>query len=196
MSLVIELYVEDIDDSIIPSWIKRMNDFDMSCEIHPEFSFKDHSGFLPFKIRLNKAFRYELLDKYFLTGFELYTSNFDFDVDFTKLQPETKKSLFEKLFGLKANKLSFVRPDLNIKLRKCKKIVYFVYGSSDIFEFRMATLSSAVLTDITNGVCHYTEENIWYENTTIISEAVESIAQYESLVKPEHIGFNEFEKWL
>lgn len=43
MSLDLNVYVKQIDNSIIPKWIVRMNQFDLECEIHLDFSFIDHS---------------------------------------------------------------------------------------------------------------------------------------------------------
>ncbi len=77
MSLDLNVYVKQIDDSIISEWIDRMNQFDMECEIHPDFSFTDHSGFLPFKIQLKNPKNQELKDKEFISGFEFYKADFD-----------------------------------------------------------------------------------------------------------------------
>ena len=69
MSLDLNVYVEKIEDEIIPKWINRLNQFDMDCEIHPDFSFNDHSGFLPFKIKLKDPINKELADKILISGF-------------------------------------------------------------------------------------------------------------------------------
>jgi hypothetical protein len=48
MSLEIQTFVPAVDDALIPRWISRMAELGMQCEIYPEFSFADQSGFLPF----------------------------------------------------------------------------------------------------------------------------------------------------
>ena len=63
MSLDLLVYTNNLSDDLIPQIQKRLNDFDMIVEIHPEFSFNDHEGFLPFKFRLTKSHLEILKDK-------------------------------------------------------------------------------------------------------------------------------------
>ncbi len=44
------VYVIGVNNEAIKSWERRFTDAKMKVEIHPEFSFLYHSGFLPFKI--------------------------------------------------------------------------------------------------------------------------------------------------
>ncbi len=194
MSLEMHLFVERIDDSIIPRWIERMNSFDMNCEIHPGFSFSEHSGFLPFKIKLNRPDHPKLLDKYYITGFEFYLHDFDLEIELQKLKSE--QGLFRRLFGQKKGEVYFAGPEIDAKLKSCKKMMRFVWGVADTFEFRMANLSSAILADLTSGVSRYAEDDVWYENSTIVHNAVKDVADYESSVKPEAFSLHEFERWL
>lgn len=55
MSLDVNVYCKEISTGLIPKIVKRLNDFDMVVEIHPEFKFDQYTdtGFLPFKFRLN-----------------------------------------------------------------------------------------------------------------------------------------------
>jgi len=194
MSLEMHLFVEDIHDSIIPRWMERMNSLDMSCEIHPEFSFSKHSGFLPFKIKLNKSDHPRLLNKYYITGFEFYLHDFDLETELQRLK--SKQGLFRRIFGQKKSEFYFAGPEIDARLKRCKKMMRFVWGVADTFEFRMVTLSSAILVELTNGVCRYAEDDVWYENSTIVRDAVKDVADYESSVKPEDFSLHEFERWL
>lgn len=92
MSLDYNVYVHQIDDAIIPKWIERMNRMGMECEIYPKFSFENHSGFLPFKIKVESLSNPDLVNKEFITGFEFYLSEFNLDSDIEQLKP--KKNFF------------------------------------------------------------------------------------------------------
>jgi hypothetical protein len=194
MSLEYNLFVEYIDDSIIPRWMKRMNQFDMKCEIYPKFSFSEHSGFLPFKINLKKSKHPELVDNDFLTGFEFYLNDFDLELELEKLKP--KQSAFSKFLGKKEAEVYFASPEIEEKLKKCKKVISFIWGAADTFELRMAYLSSVVLAELTNGICCYPADNIWYDNRNIVLAAVTEIIEYEESLKPSEFKLHIFNKWL
>ncbi|RMB56603.1 hypothetical protein EAX61_13435 [Dokdonia sinensis] len=143
MSLDLNVYVKKIDDSIIPKWIERMNQFDMECEIHPDFSFNDHSGFLPFKIRLNNPKNEELKDKEFISDFEFYKDEFDLQKELESLQP--KKSFFQRLMNKSNKKVEYANTEIDSKLADCKFVLTFNWGSHNSLELRMSSLSSAIM---------------------------------------------------
>jgi len=105
MSIEQHLYTRKIDDSIIPKWMEKMNQFDMECEIHPELSFSDQSGFLPFKIKLKQSSHPELAADYYLTGFELYMDDFKLEAELEKLRP--KQWQLGKVFGNKSSEVYY-----------------------------------------------------------------------------------------
>ncbi len=193
MSLDINLYVKQIDDSLIPKWIDRMNQFDMECEIHPDFSFNDHSGFLPFKVILKNPKNQELIGKEFISGFEFYKENFDFQKELDSLQP--KKSFFQKLLNRPSEKIEYANAKIDSKLENCKLVLTFNWGSHNSLELRMASLSSAILSELTNGICCYPADDIWYDNKTIVKEAFEESIEYENSLKLTDWRMNEFKGW-
>lgn len=192
MSLDMYVFVKDIDDLIIPKWLEELNKLSMTCEIHPDFSFKDQSGFLPFKINVSENSHEELMNISCLSGFELDVDNFILS-EHTKPK---KQSLIDKLFKRPVETRYFANPEMDIKLEKYKKIIYFNWGSSDTFELRMAVLGSATLAKITDGICWYPADDLWYNNDTIIEDAVKEVSDYEKSLKPEEINIQKFEKWL
>jgi len=194
MSLDLNVYVKEIDDSIIPKWIDKMNSFDMECEIHPDFSFSDHSGFLPFKIKFKNPKNSDFKDKEFISGFELYKDKFDFQKELESFQP--KKSFFQKLFKTKIEQVEYENPEIDSKLAECKSLLMLNWGAHNSLELRMASLSSAIITDLTNGVCCYPADNIWYDNKTIIEDAYKESLEYENSLKPTEWKMNEFEGWI
>ena len=100
MSLDTYLYVEDIDDSFISLWLEKLNQLDMECEIHPDFSFGDASGFLPFKIKLHNSLHPEMLNKEFRTGFELDIDDFNLDNELEEIKP--KQTFLGKIMNRKS----------------------------------------------------------------------------------------------
>jgi len=48
MSMDINTYVTEIDDSVIPKWLSAFRPLGMICEIHPNFSFVTHTGVFTF----------------------------------------------------------------------------------------------------------------------------------------------------
>ncbi|WP_292470994.1 hypothetical protein [Methanolobus sp.] len=195
MSLDIYVYVENIDDSLIPLWVEKLNQRDMKCEIHPEFSFATASGYLPFKIELRDSKRKELLNNEFTSGFELDIDDFNLEDEIQDSKP--KQNLVNKILSRKSSPVYYVNSEIDEKLKKCSKILYFRWGSSyDIFELRMALLSSATLAVLTNGVCYDPQDDIWYDNSTIIEDALKEVRKYENLLEPDELKWEKFEEWL
>ena len=193
MSLDLNVYVEKIEDEIIPKWINRLNQFDMDCEIHPDFSFNDHSGFLPFKIKLKDPINKELADKILISGFELYKDEFDLQNELSHIQP--KPTFFQKIFKKPVKIENYASPEIDTKLHKCIWVLTFNWGSHDSLELRMASLSSAIISELTNGICCYPADDIWYDNATIVQEAYNELKDYEKSLTPIEWNVHEFEGW-
>ncbi|NQY31330.1 MAG: hypothetical protein HRT69_17930 [Flavobacteriaceae bacterium] len=193
MSLDLNVYVKQIDDEIIPKWIERMNQFDMECEIHPDFSFNDHSGFLPFKVKLKNPKNQELKDREFISGFEFYKDEFDLQKELESLQ--SKKSFVQKLLNRQIKKVEYANDEIDSKLESCKLILNFNWGSHNSLELRMSTLSSAIISELTNGICCYPADDIWYENKTIVEDAYKELIEYENSLRPTEWKIHEFKGW-
>lgn len=192
MSLDINLYVADIDDLIIPKWMEELNNLGMTCEIHPEFSFRDHSGFLPFKINIHEGSHEELMNETYLTGFELYIHDFDLQQE---LKPFKKQSWIEKLTNKPAERIYFANPEIDEVLKNCKKNINFNWGVTDAFELRMASVGSATLAKVTGGVCSYPADNIWYNTDTVVDESIMEVIAYEKSLNPREFRVHKFIEW-
>jgi hypothetical protein len=173
--------------------VKRLNEYGMAVEIHPEFSFKTKTGFLPFKFRLANPPIETLNDAELISGFELYISDFNLSTAKQALKP--KLSFFDRLFGKRATDVPFADPEVERRLSECKQIISFIWHSSDSFELRFASLTSAILTELTNGVYSYPADNIWYDNKNIVEEVFAEIEEYEKSLKPKNIKYQEFVEW-
>ena len=163
MSLEIKVYMKEVSDDLIPQIVSRLNDFEMTCEIDPNFSFKDKTGFLPFKFRLLNSPFDVLKNKNLLSGFELYVSHFNFEEVIAELNEDFLDELSETP--------SFATLEIEEKLKDCRKELTFVWNIADSFEFRFASLTSAILTKLADGVCCYPADDIWYDNTKIVEDA-------------------------
>ena len=193
MSLDLNVYVEKIDDQIIPLWMDKMNELDMECEIHPDFSFNDHSGFLPFKIKLSNPKNSELKGQELISGFEFYKEKFDYSKELEQIQP--KRTIIQSVFRQKVNTRNLVNPEIDTRLSNCKWILIFNWGSNNSLELRMSSLSSAIIAKLSNGVCSYPADDIWYDNKTIVEDAFKETLVYENSLKSKEWKVHKFNGW-
>ncbi|MBC3542445.1 hypothetical protein ACFSC6_00105 [Rufibacter sediminis] len=193
MSLDIKVYTKNLSDDLIPKIVKRLNDYEMVVEVHPDFSLSDQTGFLPFKFRLKNPHLDILKGKDLKSGFELYIDDFDLLEEKKMLKP--KLSFFDKLRGKKEVEIPFATPEIEDKLKDCNKVVSFVWHAGDSFEPRFASLTSAILTELTNGICHYPADDIWYETNGLAAETFKEIMEYEQSKDEKEIEFLEFDEW-
>src|SRR4051812_34430655 len=105
MSLDLQVYTNKLSDDLIPQIQKRLNDYEMVVEIHPDFSFKGQTGFLPFKFILTNTPIATLKNTELISGFELYIDDFDLLKEKEKLNP--KQNFLNKLFGQKEEEIAF-----------------------------------------------------------------------------------------
>jgi len=192
MSLDINVFLNDPDDSLIPSWLEELNKLGMECEINPEFSFKDHTGFLPFKIKITSNSHTELMNHEYLTGFEFYMDDFSLEEN---IEPPKRQSIKEKLLRKPAQINNFASPEIDKKLKPYNKVITFNWGSADTFELRMAVLASATLAKITGGISYYPEDEIWYNTDTVVEESIKEVSEYEKSLKPSEFQLHKFEGW-
>lgn len=195
MSLEIKVYCKVLTADLVSKIVNRLNEFDMIVEAHPEFKFdqENDTGFTPFKFRLKNPFLDILKDKDLKSGFEIYID--DFNLRKVKEDLKPKLSFFDKLFGKKIAEAQFAKPEIEILLSACDKVVTFVWHSEDIFEMRFASMTSAVLTELTNGLCYYPEDDIWYNSNKIVEEAYKEITDYEKKIQEKDFEFHTFDEW-
>lgn len=194
MSLEITVYTKQLSDEYILEIVKRLNEFEMDCEADPNFSFNNHTGFLSFKYQLANPPFPILKDKELITGLEFYVS--DFDIEQEKLKAKPRQSLIDKLFAKKQPDRPLFSPEIELRLKDCKKMISFVWHVVDSFELRFASLTSAILTELTNGVCTYPADDIWYDNKNFVEKTWQEIKEYETtLLKERDLKFHEFKGW-
>ena len=193
MSLDLQVFTKSLSDDLVPKIVKRLNDFDMVAEVHPDFFFSNQSGFLPFKFSFKTTPFESLKGKELMSGFEMFIDDFSLQVRKDELNP--KKGLLGKLFTKKEPEVLFAPAEIEERLKDCTKEVSFVWRSSDSFENRFATLTSAILTELTGGVCCYPADDIWYDNSNIVQNAFDEAVQYEQSLAEEKLRYHEFDGW-
>jgi hypothetical protein len=193
MSMDFGLYTRDLSDDLIPEILKRLNNFDMEVEIHPEFSFEDQTGYLPFKFKFTKPPFEILRDKILQSGFELDIDDFDLDTEIENSKP--KRNIFDKLFNRPVPASTFVNPEIDSRLKNCTKDLMFAVHSEDDFELRFALLTRAIISELVDGVCFDTEDGTWPGNMNIVKQSYETVKLYEESLKEEDIDYLEFEEW-
>ena len=194
MSLAINVYCKKVSKEMIPIIMKRLNDYDMIASVHPDFTFDEEadSGFLPFKFKLRNPHHKVLNGKELKSGFELYISQFDLAIEKENLKPTL--NFFEKLIGKKQHDVPYATPEIEARLKDCKIMVSFVWHASDTFASRFASLTSAILSELTNGVCTY-EDETWYDNKNIVENAFQEIREFEMSIDEKDLDYNEFDVW-
>jgi hypothetical protein len=167
----------------------------MIVEVHPNFKFDEtkDSGFVPFKFQFIGPSFGQLEGKQLKSGFELYIASFDLAKAKEALRP--KQGFLDKLLGKKKPELPpFASPEIEQRLKDCTKVTSFVWHTVDSFEFRFALLTSAVFTELTNGLCCDPEDNTWSQNDNIVAEAFKQVCDYEEYLS-QKLEYHEFEGW-
>jgi hypothetical protein len=194
VTLEMQTFVPRVDDRIIPLWLERLNGLGMHCEIHPDFSFTSHSGFLPFKVCITKSNRSGLAGVEYLTGFEFYLN--DFSLEQAILQAMPRLTLLGKLFRKHPTRTEFAPPEIEQILARCTKVLSFSWGTQDALELRMASLSSLILAKLLHGIAYYPADDIWYTDPNAITMSLAEIEGYEASNESANLHLHEFRKWL
>jgi len=168
--------VKKLDDSIIQQWLSEINKFNMEVEIYPKFSFRNHSGFLPFKIKVFDCPNQSLNHIEFMTGYELYVREAE--------ENKGKGSLFRNLFG---GKKQFQSSDVFVDFR---------ISAQDSFEYRIGWYSAASLALICQGVLIDPQEGIQIEGRRLISHALGCVIDDEKQIKADDWRVHKFTGWI
>ena len=185
MSLETNVYCKHLKDDFIPQIVKRLNEYEMIVEMQPDFSFSKEDYFWSFKFQLSNPPLDILKGKVLTSGIEVFIS--DFDLQAVKEQLKSKPSFWDKLLKKQQPEVKFCAPEIEKRLEDCTKVISFVWHAGDCFQFRFAALTSAILTELTDGVCSYPADDIWYENKNIVDETYKEVLLYEKDLKENDI---------
>lgn len=200
MSMTILVCIPKLDDGMIIPWIKRMNECGMSCEVHPDFSFETSQGFVPFKLRLERSAVPILASTDYLTGFQYYKDPCEFAQKLSEEQ-NARLDMPGDDGGLKVAEGTVLISEYTYpiavarRLRECQVMVTLDYGPADIFEFRVAMLSGAILAHLCDGVCCETEGGEWFFGHEGAVKAISDVENYETSMPEDYRTTHPFEGW-
>lgn len=171
MSIDIHVYTNEISDDLIPAILEELNKFHMICEFPPDFSLESQSGFLPIKFRMTSTTFESVEGKDLVSGFELSVDDNEMDEDDCHSEKDREK------------------------LRTYSKLVSFYFtGASDSFELRFASLTSAIIANLTHGALSDCDCKVLYDGAAIMEAARDLVADDGDLTWRE-LEYHEFEGW-
>ncbi|MCY9593959.1 hypothetical protein [Paenibacillus chitinolyticus] len=183
MGFELSVQLKGLNDKIIPAWLAEIRKFNMDVDIYPNFSFNNHSGFLPFKIVTYDCPNRSLNNIELLTGYELFVNRIEESIK--------RQSLFTKLFSGQ-KQLSPIEK----KLSEADTEVIFKISARDSFEFRIGWYSAASLALLCDGVLTDLYEGVQLEGQEMIRRAHEVVLEDERLIKENEWRVHEFKEWL
>jgi len=183
MGYDLTVYIKDVNDSKIHEWINEIKRFNMEIEIHPDFSFSNHSGFLPFKFIVFDCPNSNFNNIELMSGFELWINDY---------KPLLEKKSIWNRFSRKDEKLS----EIEKKMKESNKEIKFMASTQDSFEYRLAWYSAASLTKICDGILFDPQEGIELVGDQAIKHAYEQVIRDETSLTDNDWRTHEFKEWL
>lgn len=173
MSYDINVFLNKVNDEITSEWEKKLNDFGFDCEIHPEFSFSDQTGFLPIKYLLKSDIIPGYKGRELLSGFEMYID--DFDTDFYESEDCTE--------------------EIKSILRNARKSIIITISSQDSMEFTLGILSSAILSDLLDGGVYDPQEGSYYTRENVYKYALTMMNEDHKYLNEHGWKLHDFNGW-
>ena len=196
MSAYINIYTNTLTDDLIPTILKRLNEHENVLDLNSSFSFRNANGSLPIIFKWDKPSLEIFNENNLKLNFNVSLKSFDLREYKKKLFKEKiiKQSFIQKLLGLfKKKKRKVAKPvklsaEIESQLQNYNKVFSIKYHPGDVFENHFATLIGAIITELSNGICHFTKENTWYDAKNVLRESLVNLYTLEEL--PNHINKN------
>jgi hypothetical protein len=196
MSAFINIYANSLTDDLIPTILKRLNEHENVLDINSSFSFRNANGNLPIVFKWDKPSLEIFNENNLKLNFAASLKSFDLKEYKKKLFKDNliKQSIVQKILGLfKKKKRKVAKPiklsaEVEAKLQNYNKVFSLKYHAGDVFENHFAILVGAIITELSNGVCHFTQENVWYDSKNVLRESLVNLYTLEEL--PNHINKN------
>lgn len=196
MSAYIHIYTNSLTDDLIPTLLKRLNEHENVLDLNSSFSFRSPNGTLPIVFKWDKPSLEIFNENNLKLNFSVSLKSFDLKEYKKKLFKDKiiKQSIVQKIFGLfEKKKRKVAKPiklsaEVEAQLQNYSKVFSIKYHSGDVFENHFATLIGSIITELSNGVCHFTQENVWYNAKNVLRETLVNLYTLEEL--PNHINKN------
>ncbi len=196
MNAYINIYTNSLTDDLIPTILKRLNEHENVLDLNSSFSFRNPNGTLPIVFKWDKPSLQIFNENNLKLNFSVSLKSFDLKEYKKKLFKDKiiKQGLIQKITGLfKKKKRKVAKPiklstEVETQLQNYTKVFSIKYHPGDVFENHFATLIGAIITELGNGVCHFTQENVWYNAKNVLRETLVNLYTLEEL--PNHINKN------
>ena len=191
----IRVYTRNLSDALVPVLVSRMNAFDMQCELDPNFTFNRRDCYFHYKFKLDKPKHSALYGKYLTTGFNVIIEDFNYEK--VRDEQEPVQNFIELIFPKKRSKIPVINEEYDERLKKCDKLMIFQWNLAyDIFELRFATLTSAILSELTDGVCVFAPDRICFINKNLVDNTWHDVQNFENnIVEFNDLKYFEFTHW-
>ena len=155
MSIDYFVYLKHADRFSSHDFEQYCNSFGLQVELHPSFNLLEDTGFSPIRL-IDKRFADHNQNYDFLSGFEVYPSEYEHDV-----QPQIKPTgFFQKLFRKKpAQETPF-----DIAIKDAAWHIMLACHSGDSFEMLLAYIFGAYLVKHCSGVFDDPQTGQFYDD--------------------------------
>lgn len=173
MSYDIFVFTKSLDDQIKEEWLDKLKSFGITSKLHPNFSFFNQSGFLSFCVQFDSNIIPKYNGRVLLSGFELYIDNYSVsDYELEDCDEET------------VNVLKRAKHQLTINI-----------SGQDSLEFRLGFLSSAIMTELLDGVVFNPQEGVYYPKATMYNDILKEIKNDDEYLNKNGWTLHEFKGW-
>ncbi len=190
MSARINIYTNSLTDELIPEIVERLSQHEKILNLEKSFTFDNPRSILSLGFRWTKP-SIEILNTSnlkvaFSTSFKPFAL-----AEFKKKtirQKVVKQSFIDKLLRKKKKKVyKPIKISANVeeRLKGYKKVFSIRYYPGNLFEHQLATLLGAIITEMGVGICHFTNDDVWYTDKNALAECVANLYTLEELATPE-----------
>lgn len=187
MSMDYYIYLKQPDGFSVQSFESYCTTLGLCVTIHPSFNLLEDSGFAPMRL-INERFAKEGESKAFLSGFELYSSEYQH----LSRSPKKKTGFFQKLFKAKPvgeTPFDRVTKDASVLLElRC--------SGADSFEVLLAYVFGAYLVKHCGGVFDDPQTGQYYDNCKLLEiEIAEILTELLQQANKGELLTHEFTEW-
>lgn len=186
MSAHINIYTNSLTDNLIPEIVERLNQHEKVLSLEQSFTFKNPRSILSLAFRWTKPsieiLNTSVLKVQFSTSFKPFELS-----EFKKKnvrQKVVKQSFIDKLLRKKKKKVYKpikISAEVEAQLKGFKKVFSIKYYPGNLFEHHLATLLGSIVTEMGQGICHFTNEDIWYTDKNAVAECMANLYSLEDL---------------
>ncbi len=170
------------DSNFIELWKTEMAKIGLEVEFHPNFDIKNQRGFLPFKIIVtDSSFTTKYGKGEWITGFELYISDFDREDYFSYHEPEDLKSIPKNIKKIYDNaELDFF---------------FSVNPKNNTADFRIGWYAASTLTKLYNGILEEAYSGKVFTVENVIETAISKTKRAETELPNDKWNLKKFNEW-